>query len=188
MHMATAPNAHSSCPPPLIRSSIRRGIAAAIVVCAFFGVGSVHASDSLINHRAPVFSLLGLDHTRINLAHYRGKVVLLNFWATWCAPCRIEMPRFAEWQNRYGLQGFQVIAISIDDDDPPVRAFVRKLHLNYPVAMGTAHLGERYGGVLGVPVTFLIDRNGIVRSRFDGESDLHAVEAEVLKLLERKEP
>lgn len=109
--------------------------------------------------------------------------MLLNFWATWCAPCQIEMPKFARWQGLYGSQGLAVIGISMDDDPGPVREVVRKLHIDYPVAMGDAALGQRYGGVLGLPLTFLIDRNGIVRAQFQGESDLGKMEAALRDLI-----
>ncbi len=138
---------------------------------------------SLVHRPAPQFSLPDLHHARISLEQYRGKVVLLNFWATWCAPCKLEMPRFMAWQKQYGPQGFQVLGVSIDDSEPPAAAYADQLHLNYPVVMGDPHLGERYGGVLGVPVTFLIDRKGIVQARFDGESDLGAMEIKLRTLL-----
>ena len=95
-------------------------------------------------------------------------MVLLNFWATWCAPCRVEMPVFAAWQRRYGPRGLQVIGISMDDDAAPVRRLAARLKLDYPIAMGDASLGEQSGGVLGLPITYLIGRNGVVRAEFEG--------------------
>lgn len=135
---------------------------------------------------APNFSRVDLDHRKVNLAAYRGKVVLLNFWATWCAPCLTEVPRFAEWQQRYGgPRGLQVVGVSMDDDEPPVRAFCQKYRLNYPVVMGDENLGELYGGVLGLPVTFLIDRNGKSRFKHEGVTDLNIIEREIQELLAR---
>jgi peroxiredoxin len=150
-------------------------------------VGSAQEPVSLIGRRAPEFSLDDLHGTHVDLARDRGKVVLLNFWATWCGPCKLEMPRFMEWQKEYGSRGLQVVGVSIDDSASPARAFVEKLHLDYPVVMGSAKLGEQYGGVLGVPVTFLIDRAGIVRARFDGAEHLGAEEREVRGLLKGSE-
>ena len=146
-------------------------------------VGSAQEPVSLVGRRAPEFSLPDLHQGRVDLRQHRGKVVLLNFWATWCAPCKVEMPQFMQWQKEYGPRGLVVIGVSIDDSAAPARAFVEKLHLNYPVVMGNAKLGERYGGVLGVPVTFLIDRAGVVRARFDGEEHLAAEERQVRALL-----
>lgn len=160
---------------------LRLGIGLAL--CALLTGGSAGATESLLNRPAPVFALPDLQGTRVDLAKDRGKVVLLNFWATWCGPCRLEMPRFVTWQRQYGPRGLQVIGVSIDDTPAPVKPFVEKMHLNYPVVMGSAELGERYGGVLGVPITFLIDRHGIIRARFAGEERLDAMQREVERLL-----
>jgi cytochrome c biogenesis protein CcmG/thiol:disulfide interchange protein DsbE len=124
-----------------------------------------------------------LSGARINLKSLRGKVVLLNFWATWCAPCQIEMPAFSAWQQKYGPQGFQVIGISMDDGEAPVRKVVKRLKTDYPIAMGDAKLGERYGGVLGLPLSYLIDRKGVIRVRFQGETDLKVIEKRVQQML-----
>jgi len=140
-------------------------------------------TQSLTNHPAPPFTRIDLQLNEVNLKDYRGKVVLLNFWATWCAPCRIEIPRFAAWQKQYGSQGFAVLGISIDDTAAPVREFDHAQHVNYPIIMGDAKLAEQYGGVLGVPITFLIDRRGIIRARYEGETDLRPIEAELRRLL-----
>ena len=143
------------------------------------------AADSLLNKEAPRFVKKDLHGRTLDLAHYRGKVVLLNFWATWCAPCQVEMPTFATWQRRYGPQGLQVVGISMNEDSAPVRRLVARLKLDYPVAMGSAQLGERYGGVLGLPLTYLIDRHGTVRARFQGETDPAAIEKQLRLLLSR---
>jgi peroxiredoxin len=133
--------------------------------------------------RAPNFARVDLHRSPVRLADYRGKVVLLNFWATWCAPCLLEMPRFMEWQNRYGGLGFQVVGVSMDDSEAPVRTLDAKLRLNYPVVMGDERLGELYGGILGLPVTYLIDRQGIIRARFQGEADLDKIEEQLRSLV-----
>lgn len=157
-----------------------RGVAVAcILLGSLLAVGN--AQQSLINRPAPPFALTDLHGARIDLAQYKGQVVLLNFWATWCAPCRVEMPQFVAWQKQY--PGLRIVGVSIDDSKAPVPPFVDRMRLNYPVAMGTANLGDLYGGVYGVPVTFLIDRHGIVRARFDGGSQTTHIHAEMLKLL-----
>ena len=140
-------------------------------------------AHSLVGRKAPEFARRDLSGHNLDLARFRHRVVLLNFWATWCAPCQAEMPVFASWQRQYGAQGFQVLGISMDDDPAAARRFVEKLGLDYPVAMGDAHLGLRYGGVLGLPMTFLIDREGVIRAQFQGESDPGAIEAEVKNLI-----
>ncbi|MFP5227488.1 MAG: TlpA family protein disulfide reductase [Acidobacteriota bacterium] len=174
---------------PLIAHSknrTRRLLAGAALLFLLSGAVGAQEPTSLVGRRAPVFSLDDLHHGHVDLAAYRGKVVLLNFWATWCGPCKVEMPRFMAWQKQYGAQGLQVIGVSIDDSAAPARAFVDKLHVNYPVVMGSAKLGERYGGVLGVPVTFLIDRAGIVRARYDGEEHLAAEERQLQGMLKTR--
>lgn len=160
-----------------------RNVALALLLFWFAAAGHLSASDTLLNRPAPPFSRTDLSGARISLSAYRGKVVLLNFWATWCAPCRVELPRFAAWQKQYGPQGFQILAVSMDDDPALVRDFLRQLHPNYPVLIGDARLGEKYGGVLGLPVTLLIDRHGVIRARIEGEPDLAAMEAQIRKLL-----
>lgn len=142
---------------------------------------------SLVGHRAPRIARADLHGAPVSLASLRGKVVLLNFWATWCAPCKVEMPRFVAWQKQYGPGGLQIVGVSIDDSAQPAREFVDQMHLDYPVVMGDAKLGQQYGGVLGVPVTFLIDRQGIVRARIDGETDLNALEAKIQGMLSGRE-
>jgi peroxiredoxin len=167
----------------------RMGAIACVLAGFCLGVSAstgVPARATMVHRRAPEFVRAGLDGTRVDLRAYRGKVVLLDFWATWCAPCQVEMPRFVAWQTQYGPQGLQVIGISMDDDAGAARSDYKKLRLNYPVAMGDAKLGELYGGVLGLPLTFLIDRKGVVRAEFQGEADLNAMERQMRMLLSER--
>lgn len=96
-----------------------------------------------------------------------------------------EIPRFAEWQRKYGGRGLQIVGVSMDDDEPPVRAVYRKYGLNYPVVMGDEKLGELYGGVLGLPMTFLIDGSGRIRFQHEGAADPALIEREMRTLLPR---
>ena len=145
-------------------------------------------TQSLVGRRAPEFVRRDLTGHNLDLARLHGKVVLLNFWATWCAPCQVEMPMFARWQKQYGPQQLAVIGISMDDDSESARRTILAQRADYPVAMGDATLGQRYGGVLGLPLTFLIDRNGIVRAKFQGETDLGKIEASLRSLLATHRP
>ena len=140
--------------------------------------------SGLVNKPAPAFARTSLDQQHVDLSVLRGRVVLLNFWATWCAGCKIEMPRFVQWQDKYKADGLSIVGVSMDDGSEPVATFLRKHPVNYPVVMGDEKLGLAYGGVLGLPVTYLIDRNGVIRARFQGISRLDAMEGELKRLLQ----
>ncbi|HUX44730.1 MAG TPA: TlpA disulfide reductase family protein [Terracidiphilus sp.] len=141
------------------------------------------AASTLVHRRAPEFARRDLVGRRIDLKAYRGKVVLLNFWATWCGPCLVELPRFAAWQREHGAQGLQVLAVSMDDSATPVKRLVKTLKPGFPVMMGDAALGRQYGGVLGLPVTFVIGRDGRIAERLEGGADLPALEQTLKTLL-----
>lgn len=140
------------------------------------------ANDNL----APDFTLPTLNGQDLRLSSYRGRVVLLDFWATWCDPCRAETPRFVELQKTYGDRGLQIIGISMDDSPEPVRPFYQQFHMNYPVVMGTAKTGELYGGILGLPTAFLIGRDGRIDGKFTGATDAAVFEKNVKKLIETR--
>jgi len=110
-------------------------------------------------------------------------VVLLDFWATWCVPCREEIPHFVELQDKYRQQGLQIIGVSMDDGPEPVRDFYREFKMNYPVVMGDAKTGELYGGVLGLPIAFVIGRDGRIYAKHIGATDVAVFEKEFAGLL-----
>ena len=135
---------------------------------------------------APAFSVKDLSGRTVTLADYKGKVVLLDFWATWCGPCRIEIPGFVELQDRYRLDGLALIGISIDDNPEPVRDFYREFKMNYAVALGNENLSALYGGILGLPTTFLIGRDGRIYAKHIGATDISVFEEEIKELLAAK--
>jgi cytochrome c biogenesis protein CcmG/thiol:disulfide interchange protein DsbE len=112
-------------------------------------------------NNAPDFALKDADGKTVRLSDYRGKVVLLDFWATWCGPCKIEIPWFMEFERKYKDRGFAVIGISMDEDGwEAVRPFVAGLGVNYRMVIGSDETATHYGGVEALPTTFLIDRDG----------------------------
>ena len=163
-------------------------IAAVLLVMVFYELGHRRTSKPVSSRGNPAaeFSLTDLDGKPLSLSDYRGKVVLLDFWATWCVPCRAEIPHFVEFQNKYREQGLQVVGISMDDGANPVRQFYQQFKMNYPVALGTDKVAEAYGGVLGLPVTFLIGRDGRIAAKYVGETQMPAMEQEIHSLLQTK--
>jgi len=165
-----------------------------IVAVAIVGTGaavysvrhhtSQFATSPSANHMAPDFILPQLDGQDLRLSSYRGKVVLLDFWASWCEPCRVETPHLIELQQKYGDRGLQIIGVSMDDSADPARAFYQQFHMNYPVVMGNAKTGELYGGVLGLPIGFLINRDGRIHAKHIGATDPAVVEKEIATLLQ----
>jgi len=133
--------------------------------------------------QAPTISLTDIDGKRLDLADYKGKVVVLDFWATWCGPCREEIPGFTVLQEKYANQGFSVIGISMDDEPGPVVQFYKEFRMNYPVAVGNQRIGELYGGIFGLPTTFLIGRDGRIYIKHTGGINPAIIEGEVQQLL-----
>jgi len=165
-------------------------IAAALAYGIYDAVrhGAKHSSGKspagALQSPAPPLSLQDLDGRSVDLSAYRGKVVLLDFWATWCTPCRAEIPHFVEFQDKYRAQGLQVVGISMDDDVKPVRDFYQQFKMNYPVAMGNEKLAESYGGILGLPVTFLIGRDGRIAAKYVGATETSVIEKQLNSLLQ----
>ena len=160
----------------------------AVLLPSLEGLSAADAQNPTpaVHPAAPNFSRVDIGQRNVELATCRGKVVVLNFWATWCAPCLSEIPHFVEWQRRYRSRGLRVIGIAMDDQAEPVRTDYTKYGLNYPVVMGDEKLGEMYGGVLGVPVTFLIDRKGRIRFKHQGAADSGIIVGEIRALLTEK--
>jgi peroxiredoxin len=136
---------------------------------------------------APDWELKDLNGKTVKSSGFRGKVVVLNFWATWCMPCRIEMPHFVELQKQYGDKGVAVIGVSLDEQGPEVvKKFVKQLGVNYTIVMGNQKIAEAYGGIVAIPTTFVIDRQGRIVSWHMGYDDKAVFEKEIQSLLEQR--
>ncbi len=138
-----------------------------------------------IGARLPDFSVRDLRGRRISSSDLRGKVVLIDFWATWCQPCKKEMPGYQKLLDRYGPRGFAVIGFKLDimaDTEEP-RAFARRLGIRYPLAIATDDLKKKFGGIEGLPTTLLYDRQGILRQKIIGFEYTDVIETDLKQLL-----
>jgi thiol-disulfide isomerase/thioredoxin len=134
---------------------------------------------------APDFTLESLDGKNLKLSDLRGKAVLLNFWATWCGPCKIETPWLVELQNQYGAQGLQVIGVAMDDsgkDD--IAKFAKDMGVNYPVLLGKEAVGDAYGGVPALPESFFIGRDGKIVDKIIGLKGKGEIEDSIKRALD----
>lgn len=132
---------------------------------------------------APSLVLVDIDGNKIDTSSYAGNVVLINFWAAWCTPCTDEVPKLIAFQEKYRAQGFRVVGISMEDKDSALREFYRKNKMNYPVVAGNEKIAEAYGGILGLPTSVLIGREGSIRAKHTGLADFSALEQEIIALL-----
>ena len=142
---------------------------------------------------APTVSLKDLNDSDVNLQQYKGKVVLVNFWATWCAPCKSEIPLLIGLHEKYGPRGFEILGLSMDEDGKKaVQPFLdkerfdvggQKEAINYPIAFANDSIAEKFGGVIGLPTSLLITREGKVIRRIVGPVDNDDISKEIESLL-----
>lgn len=146
--------------PPLIGAAVLGALVLLMVGCS--SKSSANTTVKSDNRKlAPDFTLTDANGASVKLSDYRGKVVLLNFWATWCGPCKLEIPWFMEFEQQYKSQGFEVIGISMDDDGwKAIKPYIAARKLNYRVLLGNDTVTQLYGGVDSLPTTFIIDRDG----------------------------
>lgn len=166
----------------------------AVFVIVFVGLRRVHqapvsSAASLTDTKlAPDFELHSLDGKTVHLSDFRGKAVLLNFWATWCEPCKIEMPWFVELQKQYGPQGLEIVGISMGDDTrDEVAKFATTMGVDYPILIGKESerdsVADLYGGVQFLPVSVYIDRNGHIVNKIFGLKSRSEIEDSIKKAL-----
>jgi cytochrome c biogenesis protein CcmG/thiol:disulfide interchange protein DsbE len=133
---------------------------------------------------APNFRLTDSQGKQVQLSDYRGKVVLLNFWATWCGPCKAEIPWFEEFESKYRTAGLAILGVAMDDDGwKAVRPFMNQMKMNYRVMLGDNVTASKYGGVESLPETLLIDRQGRIAARRLGLTSRATYEQEITELL-----
>ncbi|HYL11512.1 MAG TPA: TlpA disulfide reductase family protein [Terriglobales bacterium] len=144
-------------------------------------------SSSLNGQMAPDFALESLDSRTVHLSDFHGKAVLLNFWATWCTPCKVEMPWFEQMHKQYGPQGLQVVGIAMDDaSKKDIAEFASNLGIDYPILVGKESVGEAYGGVQFLPVTVYVGRDGKIVEKVFGLKGRDEIEDNVRKALGRR--
>ncbi len=135
--------------------------------------------------QAPEFALKDGDGKTVRLSEYKGKVVLLDFWATWCGPCKIEIPWFMEFERKNKDRGFAVIGVSMDEEGwSAIKPFVTDLAINYRIVQGSDSIAQLYGGVEALPTTFLIDREGKIAATHVGLAAKQDFEDGIRQLLE----
>jgi thiol-disulfide isomerase/thioredoxin len=133
---------------------------------------------------APDFTLQSLAGKPVSLSDFRGKPVVLNFWATWCGPCKIEMPWFVDFQKQYGPAGVQFLGVAMDDaKTEDIAEFAKSMNVNYPILIGKESVGDAYGGVQFLPETFYIDRSGKVVDKAFGLKGRGEIEDDIKKIL-----
>lgn len=169
-------------------------LAAAVILGACSsGPATVKAAavkDGKDRKPAPEFSLKDSNGKTVSLSEYKGKVVLLDFWATWCGPCKIEIPWFIEFEQQYKDKGFAVLGVSMDEDGwTAVKPYIQDKKVNYRVAVGNDQVGQLYGGLDALPTTFLIDRSGrIAKVHIGLETGKDGFQSEINNLLAEPAP
>ena len=144
-------------------------------------------SSPQLGQPAADFTLPDSTGSPIKSSAYKGKVILLDFWATWCTGCKVEIPWYMEFQNKYGKDGLTAIGVSMDDDGwKSVKPFLEEHKLNYPVVIANEGLANRYGGLPSLPMTLLIDRNGKIAESHAGIVDKDAFENKIKALLRER--
>lgn len=136
---------------------------------------------------APAWKLKDVDGKVVSSTDFKGKVVVIDFWATWCPPCREEIPGYIALQKKYGKDGLVIIGVSLDQKGPAVvKPFMAKMGINYPIVMADEETAGLFGGVEAIPTTFIIDRAGIIRDRKMGAEPTETFEKRLVAIMGKK--
>jgi cytochrome c biogenesis protein CcmG/thiol:disulfide interchange protein DsbE len=171
--------------PRIKRAASVAAVAVLLACCTRLSNSSEELKAEKDRKPAPSFSLTDSGGKPVTLADYRGKVVLLNFWATWCGPCEVEIPWFVEFEQKYKDRDFAVLGVSFDDDGwKSVRPYVASHKINYRVMIGSEKMSQLYGGIDSLPTSFILDRQGRIAAQHVGLVDKNDYRNEILKLLD----
>jgi len=166
-------------------STVAVAVVLGTVACAPKAPARRAVKDGKTRNPAPDFALKDASGKLVHLSDYKGKVVLLDFWATWCGPCGIEIPWFKEFERKYKDRGFEVVGISMDDDGwKAINPFVSDNKINYRILLGDDKTGDKYGSVEALPTTFIIDQEGRIASVHVGLTSRKDFEDAIQQLLE----
>ena len=160
---------------------MRRFLALGFILA--IGVGATLKDPGASRKPAPNFRLTDLAGKPLELASYRGKVVILDFWATWCPPCRAEIPHFKSLIAAYKSKGFEMIGIAVGEEEGAVKSFAQANGIPYSLAVGSGQVERAYGGIRGIPTTFLIDKKGRIVKKYVGFQDKAVFERQIQQLL-----
>ncbi len=167
-----------------MKKNLKRSVAFAMFFAVIVSLGLLSCQSTRAENIAPDFTLNDLDGNSFSLSETKGKVVVLDFWATWCPPCRKEIPDFVLLYKQYGKDGLMIVGVALDRGGAKaVRSFVEQNDVNYPIVLGNQRVSNLYGGISGIPTSFIIDRQGRIANKFVGFRSKEVFENAIKELL-----